>query len=59
MTPEIQILDTALKIITKALDDLIGECTDENGQPKPPDKKTLMKAKALLPSGCKNTLVKK
>lgn len=44
---------TIIRVMQKALDDLVTAC-DGKGV----DKKELMKAKAMLPEWCKNTLIK-
>lgn len=43
--------------ITKSFDEFVGECM-EDGEPKAPAKKSLMRARGYLPAWCKNTLVK-
>jgi hypothetical protein len=43
--------------VTKTLDDFVGECM-EDGKPKAPSMKALMKTRGYLPNWCKNTLVK-
>ena len=47
-----------VRVMTKALDELASACTDETGAAKAPTKKELMKAKAMLPTWCENSLVK-
>ena len=47
-----------VRVMTKALDELASACTDETGAVKAPDKKALMKARAMLPSWCANSLTK-
>ena len=42
-----------IKVLTKTLDDLVTACDGKNV-----DKKDLMKARAMLPKWCKNTLEK-
>lgn len=44
--------------MTKALDELASACTGETGAAKAPDKKALMKARAMLPSWCASSLTK-
>lgn len=51
------VLATA-RVMTKALDELASACMEESGAPKAPDKKALMKARAMLPSWCANSLTK-
>lgn len=47
-----------IRTMTKALDELAAACMDEKGAPKAPDKKALMKARAMLPGWCANSLTK-
>ena len=47
-----------VRVMTKALDELVSACTDETGAAKVPTKKEMMKAKAMLPTWCENSLVK-
>lgn len=42
-----------IKVLTKALDELVTACDGKNV-----DKKDVMKARAMLPKWCKNTLEK-
>ena len=58
MTAQQQIDNTIIQVMTKALDELASACTDETGAAKAPTKKELMKAKAMLPTWCENSLVK-
>ena len=47
-------LEIALQIMSLALDNLIGECLDENGKPKAPHYKILAQVRGLLPPYCKH-----
>ena len=58
MTAQQQIDNTIIQVMTKALDELASACIDETGAPKAPDKKALMKARAMLPAWCANSLTK-
>lgn len=49
MTAQQQIDNTIIQVMTKALDELASACTGETGAAKAPDKKALMKARAMLP----------
>ena len=49
--PNSKILFYALKVSTKALDDLVTECLKEGGA----DKRAIAKARGYLPAYCKNT----
>ena len=57
-TADAQVQRTAVRVMTKALDELTSACTDEAGAPKAPDKKALMKARAMLPAWCENSMTK-
>lgn len=48
-----------VKVLTTALNDLVGACMDESGNLKAPSKKDLMKARSMLPAGFEHTLTKK
>jgi hypothetical protein len=52
-------LQITLRIMSEALDSLVGACTDGEGEPKTPSKKELLRAKAYLPPYCKNAFPKK
>ena len=58
MTAQQQINNTIIQVMTKALDELASACTDKTGAAKAPDKKALMKARAMLPAWCANSLTK-
>lgn len=47
-----------VNVLTKALDDLCAACMDEQGNPKAPDRRALMKARAILPAGYSTSLIK-
>lgn len=47
-----------VRVMTKALDELVSACTDETCAAKVPTKKELMKARAMLPSWCASSLTK-
>ena len=53
-----KVLESALKVLTQALNDLCAECFDEQGKPKAPDRRALMKARGMLPPSYSQTLVK-
>jgi hypothetical protein len=55
---DVMVLETALSVLTKALDELVGECLDADGKPKVPHRGSLMKARARLTPSCKNAIVK-
>jgi hypothetical protein len=55
---DIQVLQAALVVTDRALDEFIGSCMDENEKPKAPDMRALMKARAMLPPSRKHSLKK-
>jgi hypothetical protein len=57
MTDEVAVLKAALLVVSNALDALVDECLAD-GEPKPPSKRELMKARAMLPPHCKHALTK-
>lgn len=48
---EVTLLKLSLKVVTDSLNDLVASCLDDNGKPKAPNNKTLMKSRAMLPVG--------
>lgn len=46
---EVFVIENALKVMTRALDELAGACTGTNGEPVAPARKALMKARGYLP----------
>lgn len=53
------ILETALRKLSLAFDEFIGECVDESGHAIQPSSRALAQAKACLPEYCKNSFKKK
>lgn len=51
-----QVQRAAVRVMTKALDDLVSACMNGDGTLRPPDRASLMRARGLLPAYCKNTL---
>ena len=58
MSADQEIIEIALKLLSKSLDELVSACMDESGSPKAPTKQELMRARGMLPLYCKNTLNK-
>ena len=58
MSERDEILLTALKIMGGKFDEFITSCMGEDGNPKAPSYKALMKARGYLPPYCKNALKK-
>ena len=56
---DILILSKAVLVLSRALDNFVGECIDESGQAKAPDRAALVKVRAMLPPACKHALTKK
>ncbi len=52
------VLTTAVKVVTRSLDELVDSCTGEDGKPRSPDRAAIMKARKILPRGYKHTLQK-
>ena len=47
-----------IKRLYKHINDLVAECIDENGQPKAPSKKAIIKARGALTNDYPMTLIK-
>lgn len=47
-----------IRALSLELDSFVGACLDERGDPKAPDRKALMRARAALPKYCRHTLIK-
>jgi hypothetical protein len=54
-----EILEMALKHMSIQFNDFIKECMTEDGKPKEPSYKALMKARGYLPPYCECALSKK
>ena len=54
-----RVLELALQQMSLALDALVTECTDTDGNPKGPSKQSIMRARGLLPPYCGMALSKK
>lgn len=52
---DVEVLELALKQLTKSLDGFVSDCLDESGAPKAPPKQSVAAIKAVLPSYCKNS----
>lgn len=52
--PDTKVLEATIRVLSRALDDLIGECMDDKGKPCAPDRAALMRARALLPGYCRH-----
>jgi hypothetical protein len=46
------VLEAAVKVLSVTLDALIAECLAKDGTPQAPSRKTLMKARGMLPKYC-------
>lgn len=58
-SPDVRVLEEALRVMSRALDTLVGQCMDESGRPKAPNRGDLMRARAMLPPGCTHALSKR
>lgn len=58
ITDDELVLKIAIKKLSEAFDEFIGACLDD-GKPKAPDYKAMMKARGYLPTYCKNALAKR
>ena len=56
---DVKVLEAAVTVLTRALDELVGACLGDDGKPKAPDRGALMRARAMLPPAYKHTLQKK
>lgn len=56
MSEEALVLEAALRVLHKALDDLVTQCTGPDGKPQAPDRQDIMAARRMLPPGYRNTL---
>jgi hypothetical protein len=57
MTPDTQLLEATVRMLTDDLDALVGACL-KDGQIVAPDRAALMRARAMLPPRCKHSLQK-
>jgi hypothetical protein len=46
---DLRVLQAAVAVMSRALNDLVGACLDADGKPKAPTKKDLMRARSMLP----------
>ncbi len=56
---DVDILKLSLQVMTKHLNDFLAECVDEQGKPKAPTMRTLMKMRGYLPPQHSMALQKK
>lgn len=54
-----RILEEALRVMSRSLNDLVGACTGHDGKPRAPKRGTLLKAQATLPPSCSWALSRK
>lgn len=57
-TPDTMVLEESIRVLSRALDALVGQCMDESGKPKAPERSDLMRARAMLPPWCQHALSK-
>jgi hypothetical protein len=56
---DVAVLEAALAVLSRALDDLAGACIDADGKPRAPDRGALMRARSMLPPACTHAFAKK
>jgi hypothetical protein len=56
---DVRVLEVAVEVMARALDDLVGACMDDAGKPRAPDRAALMRARSMLPPACRHALPKK
>ncbi len=54
----VKILKIAIEALSLSLNEFVAECKDEDGKPKQPSYRALMKASGCLPLYCSETLIK-
>ena len=54
---EARVDDASLRVVSRALNDLVGACMDADSKPKTPDRGALMRARSMLPPYCEHALV--
>lgn len=59
MKQDIVILELTIKKLSEAFDEFVGSCLDENGKPKAPDYRAIMKARGCLPPYFEHALSKR
>lgn len=55
---DVKVLEVAVAVMNRALDELVDACLGDDGKPKAPDRGALMRARAMLQPACKHTLQK-
>ena len=55
---DVKVLDADVAVVSRALDDLVGACTNADGKPCTPDRGAVMRARSMLPPACKHALKK-
>lgn len=55
---DVRVLETAVAVVSRALDALVGACLDADGRPCAPDRGAVMRAKSILPPVCKHAFKK-
>ena len=58
LSADTKVLEAAVVVVSRALDDLVGACLDGSGNPQAPDRSALMKARSMLPPRCVHALKK-
>lgn len=56
---DIDVLESAVRLLTRSLNDLVKSCYDDKGKLKTPEKQTVIQAQKYLPAGYSMTFIKK
>ncbi len=55
---DVKILEAAVAVVSRALDELVGACLDADGKPRAPDRSAVMRARSMLQPACLHALKK-
>lgn len=55
---DVKVLEVAVAVVARALDELVGACMGDDSKPRAPDRGSLMRARAMLPPVCKHAFKK-
>jgi hypothetical protein len=51
-----KVLLASIDVLSQHLDDLVGACIDDDGKPRTPDRRAVIRARSMLPSRFKHSL---
>jgi len=57
-TDDVKVLEAAVAVMSRALNELVGACLGNDGKTKAPDRGAMMRARSMLPPVCKHALRK-